>query len=390
MRRKSDMMKRFISAVVISASCLLCASASDTERIKFIKGNIADKTAAVRESSGKEASDLSCAAVDFALQYKTDLGDDRDLDGLAVAGVLALPADKNVPGIEARLVQLFRTFNEGTVRIAVMNKAVLIKDAVPVDTFMKILNDYVENSSGSEKDGDVMKAAIQTLGSIGSSESFTVLYECYTGNKWPQYKTDIEKSLGQLADKSLPQIIGIIQKGDFNSIRSIFDMIEKNENNSASLKAEIAENVLSETIYIADHSSPAGRNIVLLQMDALRVISRLQWTRASKTVMSFFEPAQREYASGLLTEDEFIETVSCIKAVSPIDASSALSSYLAKMNSLKESGAVVSDKTVLAVITALGAIGDKSSFDSLLAVTYMNYSETIIAAARDALARLKW
>ena len=384
------MMKRFISAVVISASCLLCASASDTERIKFIKGNIADKTAAVRESSGKEAYDLSCAAVDFALQYKTDLGDDRDLDGLAVAGVLALPADKTVPGVEARLVQLFRTFNEGTVRIAVMNKAVLIKDAVPVDTFMKILNDYVGSSSGSEKDGDVMKAAIQTLGSIGSSESFTVLYECYSGNKWLQYKTDIEKSLGQLADKSLPQIIGIIQQGDLNSSRSIFDMIEKNDNNSASLKAEIAENVLSETIYIADHSSPAGRNIVLLQMDALRVINRLQWTRASKTVMSFFQPAQQEYASGLLTEDEFIETVNCIQAVAPIDASPALSSYLAKMNSLKESGSAVSDRTVLAVINALGAIGDKSSFDSLLAVTYMNYSENIIAAARDALARLKW
>lgn len=384
------MIKRFISAAVISVSFLLCASASDNVRIKFIKGNITDKTAAVREASGKEASDLSCAAVDFALQYKADLGDDRDLDGLAVAGVLALPADKTVPGIEARLIQLFRTFSEGTVRIAVMSKAVLIKDAVPLDSFTKLLNDYVSSSIGSEKDGDVIKAAVQTLGSIGSSESFTVLYDCCEGNKWPQYKTDIEKSLGQLADKSLPQIIGIIQKGDVNTIRGIFDMIEKNENNSASLKAEIAENVLSETIYIADHSTPAARDTAILQMDALRVISGLQWTRASKTVMSFFEPAQRKYASGLLTEDEFAETVNCIETVAPIDAAPALSSYLAKMNSLKESGAAVSDRTVLAVINALGAIGDKSSFDSLLAVTYMNYSENIIAAARDALARLKW
>jgi hypothetical protein len=221
MRRKTDMIKRFISAAVISVSFLLCASASDNARIKFIKGNITDKTASVREASGKEASDLSCAAVDFALQYKADLGDDRDLDGLAVAGVLALPADKTVPGIEARLIQLFRTFSEGTVRIAVMSKAVLIKDAVPLDSFTKLLNDYVGSSIGSEKDGDVIKAAVQTLGSIGSSESFTVLYDCCEGNKWPQYKTNIEKSLGQLADKSLPQIIGIIQKGDVNILHRL-------------------------------------------------------------------------------------------------------------------------------------------------------------------------
>ena len=75
---------------------LLCASAfasSAPLRIQFVKGNIADKTAAVRESSGQDAAFLSREAIDFALEHKALLGNDRDLDGLALAGVLALPAD---------------------------------------------------------------------------------------------------------------------------------------------------------------------------------------------------------------------------------------------------------------------------------------------------------
>ena len=62
-------------------------------RIHFVKGAIADKTAAVRESSGEDAAFLSKQAIDFALEHKALLGNDRDLDALALAGVLALPAD---------------------------------------------------------------------------------------------------------------------------------------------------------------------------------------------------------------------------------------------------------------------------------------------------------
>ena len=50
----------------------------------------------------------------------------------------------------------------------------------------------------------------------------------------------------------------------------------------------------------------------------------------------------------------------------------------------------MSETIALALIGALGRIGNKSSFDTLLYVTYVNYPEPVIAAARDALARLKW
>ena len=48
------------------------------------------------------------------------------------------------------------------------------------------------------------------------------------------------------------------------------------------------------------------------------------------------------------------------------------------------------ESVVLAIISALGTVGDKNAFDALLGVTYYEYSDSVIAAARDALAKLKW
>ena len=58
---------------------------------QFIKGNISDKTVAVREASGQEGIWLSQKAIDFVLENNEIIGTDRDMDGLAVAAVLSLP-----------------------------------------------------------------------------------------------------------------------------------------------------------------------------------------------------------------------------------------------------------------------------------------------------------
>ena len=209
--------------------------------------------------------------------------------------------------------------------------------------------------------------------------------------KWPQYGKDIDEALALLADKSLPEVIAVIREGNVKSdIRPLFDVLIKNEKISASFKSEIAENVLSETIYIANNASSITRETVSLQVDALDVIVQNKWTRSAQAVLSFFDLAEREYKAGVMTDGEFVKTINAVAEIAPVDASSRLASHLAALNRQTESGAKVSDTIALALIGALGRIGNKSSFDTLLYVTYVNYPEPVIAAARDALARLKW
>ena len=67
-----------------------------------------------------------------------------------------------------------------------------------------------------------------------------------------------------------------------------------------------------------------------------------------------------------------------------------LSNYLADLNRNAEQSMYPAKPVVLAVIKGLGVLGDKAAFDNLLYVTYLTYPQDVIAAAREALAKLKW
>ena len=391
-------MNRCFIRTIIALLCASSFASSAPLRIQFVKGNIVDKTAAVRESSGEDAAFLSKEAIDFALEHKVLLGNDRDLDTLALAGVLALPANSVASldygereALSEKFVKLFSLFPSDTVRIAILNKAAALRDSLPTEPCIVLLNDYLANAVSSAGENGVVKAAVRTLGEIGDSRSFSVLFTARRQQKWPEYGKDIDEAIALLADKSLPQVIAVIREGNVkNGIRPLFDVLIKNEKISASFKSEIAENVLSETIYIANNASSITRETVSLQVDALDVIVQNKWTRSAPAVLSFFDLAEREYKAGVMTDGEFVKAINAAAEIAPVDASSRLASYLAALNKQTESGAKVSETIALALIGALGRIGNKSSFDTLLYVTYVNYPEPVIAAARDALARLKW
>ena len=109
----------------------LCAQNADNEKlIKFIKGNISEKTSAVREASGAESILLALKAIDFSLENKDLLGNDRELEGLAVAAILSISPDyiKNANDsqksiIVSQFINLFNKFStSNTVAIATLTK----------------------------------------------------------------------------------------------------------------------------------------------------------------------------------------------------------------------------------------------------------------------------
>lgn len=166
----------------------------------------------------------------------------------------------------------------------------------------------------------------------------------------------------------------------------------QNDKISSVYKAEIAENILSRAIYIAENTGIALKTLVDLQLDSFKVLSNLKWTRGAKTALSFFDAAKKEYESKELDELGFVAVIMGMADIAPIESAASLSAYLQKMNrDMESTKREAAEPVVLAIINALGAIGDKSAFDPLLAViNNYNYSETVVAAARTALAKLKW
>ena len=383
----------FLFAILITFSTF-----AQSQKVKYIKGNLSEKTAAVREASGEEGIWLSNEAIKFALENKETLGNDRELDGLAVAAILSIPVDyakkcseteKN--NLITQFSNLFNNFStSNTVQIAVLSKVLQCKDTLPTKDFSNLLNNYISTININTADSSVVKAALNALEFLGNNESFTILYKFYNNPKYDAYKPELEKTIAALIPNAMNEVIQIIHEKDIKQIIQTFALIKQNSQISKNYLSEIAENVLSETILIVDNSSKVSAEIVSLQLDSLKILSDNKWTRASTVSLSYFQLAKKEYEANLITDKDFTEVIHSLSSIAPIDSVSLLNLYLEELNSQTESGAKVAPNVVMAVIKTLGAIGDKSAFDSLLAVTYLNYPEDVLSAAREALAGLRW
>lgn len=391
-------MKKKVIGCCIFFICVSFIFAEGTEnKKKFIKGNLSEKTAIVKQAPVNEVVELATDAIDFAINNKEILGDDKELAVLAVVGITMLPQsyfesidDVKKAEINNKFLTLFNNFKDDAVRIAVLNK--LSNVNIPAEEFTITLNEIMLGDDIISANKNFVKTVINTLGIIGDSNSFDILYNLLNNNTWSYYVNDIENALGPIAQKSSKNVIDLIKKGSIADCRRIFDLIQKNEKNSQFFKAEVAENVLAQTIYIVGTTSFDDKELVSLQLDSIRVLTKYKWTRAARTMVAFFDVAVSEYEAKQMSHTEFIEVIKGVSVIVPIDAVSICSNCLVGMNKKKESGkfSESDEKVVLALISALGAIGDKAAFDSLLAVTYYNYSDNVITAARNALARLKW
>ena len=377
-------MKKQFTLLFVSIILLTNLFSQEYKR-QFIKGNISEKTTAVREASGQESIWLSQKAIDFVLEYNEITGTDRDMDGLAVAAVLSLPNDyisalseseKNQ--VMNKFIELFQKFNRSnTVQIAVQSKVLSLKDHINTDAFTQVLNKFLQSSSVLSSDSSLLKSVINSLGIIGNNISFSILYNNLNDKRYSAYYPEIEATIQKLIPVSMNEVLQIVHSKDSANTQRIFNLV-KGADISTNNLCEIAENLLND--------SP----LISLKFEALEILNKNKWTRASNSVLAFFSSSQKDFENNLVTEDQFVTLISSLVNISPLDAVTPLIKYLGELNQQLEYNNTFTQNVVLAVINSLGAIGDKSAFDSLLSVTYLNYPEVVLSAARQALAGLRW
>ena len=393
-------MKKFAFLFILfSQVFFLFAQNADNEKlIKFIKGNISEKTSAVREASGAESILLALKAIDFSLENKDLLGNDRELEGLAVAAILSISPDyiKNANDsqksiIVSQFINLFNKFStSNTVAIATLTKYSSLYEYLQDRQFVETLNFFIKSQEIKKTDESVMKSVFNTLQLIGNSETFLILYDIFDDKNYAHLKNEIENTLVSLSFISQNEIIGLLETADVKDLSQIFKIIKKNSKISKNYVCDVSEKVISKSILLLGSSSFVSQEDILVQLEALNNLSDNKWTRASLVAVSYFQFAKKIYNQNLMTETQFESVINCLSNVSPVDAVNPLTAYLEELNRQKENETDVSSAIVLSVIKTLGAIGDKSAFDSLLAVTYLDYDESILSAARKALSGLRW
>lgn len=365
-------------------------SAAQDPLVQFLKGDISEKTAAVKRA-GENAS-LAMTALEFVVENSAILKDDRDLAGLAVAATLSLPeaeymrAQKETVDI---LKGVFFAFDDDTVRVSVFDKLAAFYVKKNFEPCVEFINEFLSNATSSGTPaGESERKAVETLGRIGNGSSFTPLYSILRLGIWPEIRPLAEQSLAKIADKSLNEILKEIESADFDSLTILFKIYQKNEI-SPSLRSELAENTLARSMILLE-TSQNSCNLASFQLECANVLAENKWTRAAELGEQYFVAAKSAFEKGFLNEGQFANAIGCVEIVSSRKAVKLFSDYMTQMNRAQEEKEFPSKTVALAIIDALGSLGDKSAFDCLLYVTYLDYPEEVTSAARNALTRLKW
>lgn len=394
---EENMIKKII--IILIFTNLSINIFSQSLKIKYLKGNISEKTSAVKEATGEESWWLCENALDFVLNNKEIIGNDRDLDALAVATILSINNDYVSSLLSEtqkfvlmnKYIDLFTKYeSSATVQTAVISKVVSQKDILNYNNFTAILNSYISKNSLNQIDSSVLKSILTAFEHIGNNQTFLILYTLWNNPKNADYFQNIENALVSLIPISMNEVLNIIHQKDINKITAIFNLAKNNTKISKNSACEIAENVLNESILLSDDSSRITDDYVKLQLSALEILNDNNWTRASAIALSYFDFSKILYSEKKLTNYDMQIVISSLSNIAPLNAVLPLSKYLEELNSKKEQNEEISSDVILTVIKTLGAIGDKSAFDSLLAVTYLDYPESVLSAAREALAGLRW
>lgn len=389
--------KSFLLILFVLFSISLYAQ-NNSYTIQYLKGNITDKTRAIKESTGSESDYLANRAIEYALENKELLGTDRDLDALVVAAVLSISDDylKNSNDEEKvkfseKLYNLYSNFEDSnTVEIAILTKLESIKDLLPIEKFVNNLNNKLKNENMNDMDPSFLKTTLSSLEKMGNTESFIILYYFYSADKYPKFEEEIEKTLITLSPNAVNEILGFIKEADSNQLKRIYSLTTKTQKLSKNNVCIIAENLLNRSILLMGDSSKILPEDIDLQITCLKILADNKWTRASDSVLSYFQITKSLYKINSINDEDFTFVISSLSSITPLKAVSPLTSYLEELNGRKENGEEVSSSVILSLINTLGAIGDKAAFDSLLAVTYLSYEEAILSAARQALSGLRW
>jgi len=155
---------------------------------------------------------------------------------------------------------------------------------------------------------------------------------------------------------------------------------------NVSERGRLAETALEQAL--ADTSNNIDLNF--MRYSAINYLTQMRWTRANALAIRHYYRVQTDYNQGNASKTRFIDAITCLGALGNSDAALVLGLQLGLINARTESTGVFDPELTMAIVQALGSIGFNAAFDNLLTVSNLPYPEEIVAAATEAISRLRW
>ena len=359
----------------------------------FIRASLSAKTgilidAATDDRAGEFIGELYEIALQFALANGRFLRDDPEMISLVTVAARGAGTAGNADSIKS-LWELFGIFQDAHTRVEILGAlGVLGRGDRQVIANLNQLLDGKNRSFRAGRSLDnaypVLRACIAALGSLGDDSSFPVLFAAMTSGYPQAIVQETLRALNALPNIDKGFLLDVIRNNPFNEKAVAFRLGAYNERLSPAERAEIARTALEVSLYAYGPAEDA------LRYDAVTVLTRLGWSPAAPLALRNFYRVQTDFLSGASSRERLLEAIASLGVMDSREAAQTLTLQLGLINSRTERTGEFDEAITLAIINALGELGDQVAFDHLLYISFLNYPDRIQASAREALNRLRW
>jgi hypothetical protein len=370
----------------------------------FLRASLANKAGILRDAAVDDrSSEFIGALYEFALSFVLDSGEllKDDPDMIALVGIAARGAGEaaHMPAAET-LWQVFNLYRDSHSRVEILRAlAVLGKgNAGMIESLNQYLIDQTNYyRSGMVPDYPTLRACIAAMAAIGDDSTYPALFSAFLASFPGSLGGEITEAMGAIEGGYLRFLVELIRRNGPVEKLAAFRLGSGNSGFSPAERGELAETALEVSLDLfpgnsgIDAASDSGWAAASsLRYESVEALTGLKWTRASPLAIRNFYRVQTDLGNGAAPRERFLEAVNCLGAMGNSESAQVLALQLGYINSQTERGGEFDEDLILALIHALGEIGDKVAFDYLLYMEYINYPERIQAAARESLNRLKW
>ena len=398
-------MKRIAAALALALCLGSAIVAQDADSIvlayrrNFARASLSTKLELLKGASSR--SDASMGSLyDMALRFAVDnsalLGADPQLKDLAVLAATETGKAAYSQAIDD-LWALFQGFMDQDVRKAAVTALGYAgsgesRVAENLNAFLASQNSLFR--SGSQPEYPALEACIDALGILGDGSSFPVLFSAYVAGYSPDLAGKAAKALGSIKGDYRGYLLRVIAKNPPLEKSAAYAAGLDNPKFDDDDRGALAEGALSAaldtTAQPGSYSPVEVQSIRELRLASIRELRALKWQRASSLAVSHFKLILADYAKGAASKADFLEAIGCLGSMGSTEAAQALALYLQFINGQTEQGSPYDEEILLASIGALGDLGDKVAFDYLLQIGYLQYSDAVKRAAKEALLKLRW
>ncbi|MDR1836074.1 MAG: hypothetical protein LBQ89_00260 [Treponema sp.] len=241
-------------------------------------------------------------------------------------------------------------------------------------------------SWGVSVDYMMVSASITAIMELGDSSSYPVLFSVLCAGYPEVIFLEAYGALDLIPGNLLQFLAGVIERNPPEEKFIAFKAGANSERLTASERGQLAELAFEMGFAAGEEDA----NITEMRYAAVLTLTSLRWTKANMLAIKHYYRVQTDFLQSSVPKARLIEAIACLGAVGNSDAALALGLQLGLINARTATTGIFDTEITLAIVRALGLIGDNAAFDHLLYTSNLPYSNDIKVAAREALARLKW